>query len=135
MALFISRLVTSPLALEIIAIPELVSERKVVPPTAIKARFILIPEVFSAILTAFFTELTASLKSITYPCRIPFVSVSPIPIILGFFSPFKNSPTTTLVVEDPKSIPIEIFLIIFLFCFIHSTTMFHSFQMKHSVDN
>src|SRR3990167_10453152 len=34
------------------------------------------------------------------------------PTILGFFSPLKNSPTTILVMEDPISIPDEIFLII-----------------------
>ena len=99
------------------------------------ARFIFIPEDFSANVTAFLTEATVSFGLTTYPCLTPKVSLSPMPIILGFFSPLKNSPTTILVVEDPTSIPTEIFLIIFFFCSFHCTTMFKTFQMKHPVDN
>ena len=134
-ALFISKSVTSPSALEMIPMPLLTSPRKVTPPIETKARLIFIPEFFSAMEIAFLSEDTASEILMTYPCRMPFVSLSPTPTTLGFFSPFRNSPTTTLVVVDPMSTPIEIFLIILILCYLHSTTMCHSFQMKHSVDN
>ena len=106
-----SRFVTSPSALEIIAEPELDSPLKLMPPTETNARFIFMPEDFSAIDTAFFTETAAPAASTTYPCRTPNVSLSPAPITLGFFSPLKNSPTTTLVERDPKSIPTVMLLV------------------------
>src|SRR3989344_6313283 len=125
-ALFISKLVSSPLALEITAVPPLMTLFKLRPLIETKARFIFIPEDLSAVLSAFLTEVNAESESVIYPCLIPKLGASPTPIILGFFSPFKNSPTTTLVAEDPTSMPTEIFLIIFYYC----TTILYYFQAQ-----
>src|SRR3989344_3118437 len=157
--LFMSKLVTSPSALEMITEPELNSPRRLMPPMEMNARFIFIPEDFSAIDTAVFTEIATERGSVTYPFFTPLVALSPAPITFGFFSPLKNSPTTTLVIEDPTSIPMEIFLIIlvlkfwiiimviippnlkfstgqvFFFQFLHLFAMLVAFQVKHAVDN
>ncbi len=47
-ALVMSRLVTSPSALEMMVEPELDSPRRLIPPTETNARFIFMPEDFSA---------------------------------------------------------------------------------------
>ena len=56
-----SRFVTSPSAFETTTLPLLISERRVVLEIAIKALFIFIPEVFSAISMAFLREVIVSL--------------------------------------------------------------------------
>ena len=77
-----------------------------------KARLIFMLEDFSA-------SMTASYRSCDecFVCDIAAADAQsgriPSPIILGFFSPFRNSPTTTRVMDDPMSIPTEIFRIIF----------------------
>src|SRR3989344_1195668 len=134
-ACLMSKLVTSPSALETIASPELASPRRLAPLTEMMARASFKPELFSAAPSASRRQSPASSRSITYPRRTPKVWLSPKPIILGYFSPLRNSPTTTRVLSDPRSIPIEIFLIVFFLRFLHYTAMAHSFQMKHSVDN
>src|SRR3990167_5224018 len=49
------------------------------------------------------------------------------------------SATTTLVIVDPMSMPMEMFLIMLsqvkFLRSLHFTNMSHSFQMKHAVDN